>query len=118
MLPKKPDFPISIRLSISIVSMTLITIPFPMITLSGMVRRNKQSNPRRNCLRDVAIPYDVRKVLIQCIQTIGCETFCQNHSEDLIEIASIVRFTVMIYPLGYNSVASYEVAISFPMIMY
>ena len=80
--------------------MTLIAIPFPMITQSGMTRRNKQLNPRRNLLRDIAIPYDVRKVLIQCIQTIGCETSCQNHSRDLIEIASIARFTEMVYPLG------------------
>jgi hypothetical protein len=43
---------------------------------------------------------------------------CQNHSGDLIEIASIARFTEMAYPLGYHSVASHEVAISFPMIMY
>jgi hypothetical protein len=78
--------------------MTLSAIPFPMITLSGMTRWNKQLNPRRNLLRDIAIPYEVRKVLIQCIQTIGCETFCQNHSGDLIEIASRVRFTEMTYP--------------------
>ena len=60
-------------------------------------------------MRDIAIPYDVSKVLIQCIQTIGCETSCQNHSGDLIEIASIARFTEMTYPLGQYSVASYEV---------
>ena len=71
-----------------------------MITLSGMTRKKKQSNPRRNWLRDIAIPYEVKKVLIQCIQTIGCETSRQNHSRDLIEIASIVRFTKMTYPLG------------------
>ena len=99
-LPKKHGFPISIRLSILIGSMTLIAIPFPMILLSGMIRRKKQMIPRRNLLRDIAIPYDVRKVLIQCILTIGCETSRQNYSEDLIEIASIVRFTEMTYPLG------------------
>jgi len=80
--------------------MTLNAIPFPVITLSGVIRRKKQQNPRRYLLRDIAIPYDVRKVFIQCIQTIGCETSCQNHSGDLIEIASIVRFTEIIYPLG------------------
>ncbi len=71
-----------------------------MITLLGTIRWNMQSNPRKNCLRDVAIPYDVRKVPIQCIPTIGRETSCQNHSGDLIEIASIARFTEMTYPLG------------------
>ena len=69
-------------------------------------------------MRDIANPYEVRKVLIQCIQTIGCETARLNHSGDLIEIASTVRFTEMTYPLGQYSVASCEVAISFPMIMY
>ena len=80
--------------------MTLIAIPFPMTILSGITRWKMQLNPRRNLLRDIAIPYEVRKVPIQCIQTIGCETSCQNHSGDLIEIASIVRFTEIIYPLG------------------
>ncbi|MFX0048135.1 MAG: hypothetical protein ACFE8G_08195 [Candidatus Hermodarchaeota archaeon] len=47
-----------------------------MTILSGMTRWNEQLNPRKNLLRDIAIPYKVRKVLIQCIQTIGCETFC------------------------------------------
>ena len=92
-LPKKHGLPISIRLSISIGSITLIAILIPMITLSGMIRRKKQLNPRRNWLRDIANPYNVRKVFIQCIQTIGCETVCKNYSGDLIEIASIVRFT-------------------------
>ncbi len=71
-----------------------------MITLSGTIRWNMQLNPRKNLLRDIAIPYEVRKVPIQCIQTIGCETSCQNHSGDLVEIASIARLTEMTYPLG------------------
>jgi hypothetical protein len=64
-----------------------------MTILSGMTNWKKQLNPRGNLLRDIAIPYEVRRVLIQCIQTIGYETSRLNHSGDLIEIASTVRFT-------------------------
>ena len=74
MLPEKLDLPISLPLGSSISSITLKAIPFPMITLSGTIQRNKQLNPRKNLLRDIAIPYNVRKALIQCFQTIGRET--------------------------------------------
>jgi hypothetical protein len=74
MLPEKLDLPISLPWGISIGSITLKATPFPMIILSGTTRWKKQLNPRRNSLRDIAIPYEVRKVLIQCIRTIGRET--------------------------------------------